>query len=368
VTIDDGTQTQAADPLTETSLTPIPLSETADGPAVEQALAKADQVVAKAAAEAAAELASAAAQETKPAKSAAKAAPTETADPAAKASGKAGAGAADEPPSAPPAENVGVVGHRRGPGIWLPLIVFAVLLVAGAVVGRFVVPRNGPDPGARPSAGGTQAAPSATGEPSPTPSLPTPPVRPADQLADWAGRVGAAVNVPAVAIQAYGYAELFAQNQYPSCHLRWSTLAGLGEVESSHGQAEGAVLQATGRSAPILMGPLQDGKGGRALVNDTDVGAFDGDATYDRALGPLRLMPSEWREFGIDGDADGIVDPFDIDDASVAMARLLCAGNDDMSQLTGWNKAVARHHPGDAYASSIFKAANSYGQRTRDIG
>jgi membrane-bound lytic murein transglycosylase B len=176
------------------------------------------------------------------------------------------------------------------------------------------------------------------------------------------------VNVPAVAIQAYGYAELFTQNQDPSCHLRWSTLAGIGEVESGHGQAEGAVLQATGRSAPILMGPLQDGKGGRALVNDTDAGAFDGDATYDRALGPLRLMPTQWREFGIDADADGIVDPFDLDDASLAMARLLCAGDDDMSQLAGWNKAIARHHPGDAYAGSIFKAANSYGQRTRDIG
>jgi membrane-bound lytic murein transglycosylase B len=193
-------------------------------------------------------------------------------------------------------------------------------------------------------------------------------VREADQLADWAGRVSAALTVPSVAIQAYGYAEQFLERTDPGCRLAWTTLAGIGDVESSHGQAGGAVLQPSGRSAPTILGPVQDGKGGRALVKDTDAGAFDGDTAFDRALGPLRLMPTEWRDFAIDADADGILDPFDIDDAALTLSRVLCAGQDDMGQRPGWNAGVARHRAGDAYAAAVFKSADSYGLRTRDIG
>jgi membrane-bound lytic murein transglycosylase B len=71
--------------------------------------------------------------------------------------------------------------------------------------------------------------------------------------------------------------------------------------------------------------------------------------------------------YGIDADADGILDPYDVDDASLAIGRLLCGGGDDMSSLDGWTKAVGRQHTGDAYAQSVFNAADSYGQRTRNV-
>jgi len=58
----------------------------------------------------------------------------------------------------------------------------------------------------------------------------------------------------------------------------------------------------------------------------------------------------------------------DLDDASLALARLLCSGTEDLGRKAGWNAAIGRLHPGDAYARSVFEAANSYGQRTRDIG
>jgi len=262
--------------------------------------------------------------------------------------------------------------HRRGPGLLLPVVVFVALLTAAALVGRYVVPAGGPDPGAVPPAPAAQ--PGATGTaagPSPTltlPPLPTPPIRPADALADWASRVGGVVGVPAVAVQAYGYTQLLMQGADPQCRLGWTTLAGVGEVESRHGQAAGAVLEPSGRSAPVIVGPLLDGQGGRALVRDTDAGAFDGDPTYDRAMGPMRLMPSVWRAHALDADADGILDPYDIDDASLAVARLLCSGAEDLGQLAGWNAAIGRLRPGAAHARSVFDAANSYGERTRNIG
>src|SRR5690606_2487160 len=157
------------------------------------------------------------------------------------------------------------------------------------------------------------------------------------------------------------------QDSDPACKLSWTALAGIGEVESFHGQADGAVLGANGRSDPVIIGPALDGQGGRARVADTDAGAYDGDTSFDRAMGPLRLTPSMWREHAADADTDGIQDPYDIDDASLALAKLLCSGAEDMSQLSGWTSALRRYKSGDAYAQKVFQTADGYGERTRGI-
>jgi membrane-bound lytic murein transglycosylase B len=263
---------------------------------------------------------------------------------------------------------------RLGRSLWLPLVLFVVLVGVAVAIGRFVVPAGGPNPGAEPSLPGpTTAGP--TGAPTPTPSLPaipTPPARPADQLAAFAGRVSDVVGIPVVAVQAYAYAQLSLEHSDPGCHLSWTTLAAIGQVESHHGQStdgktDNAVLLRSGRSSPVIAGPPLDGQGGRPLVRDTDAGAYDGDATYDREMGPLHLLPSVWRVQAVDADNDGILDPYDVDDASLALGRLLCSAKTDMSTLSGWNTAVARYRAGDAYAKSVFALADGYGQRTRTI-
>jgi hypothetical protein len=265
------------------------------------------------------------------------------------------------------------VSHRRGAGLWLPVVIFVALLAIAAVVGRIIVPAGGPEAGAAPPT----AVGSAPGSPQPSatpavpglPPLPTPPPRPADALAAWAQRIGNMINVPEVAIEAYGYAQLMLQQTDPGCHLSWTTLAGIGQVESTHGQAGGAVLEPGGRSSPPIAGPLLDGRNGRPLVRDTDAGAFDGDATFDRSMGPMRLVPTVWRAQAIDADADGILDPYDIDDASLALARLLCSGSEDLSKLTGWTASVERFRNTPAgYARSVFREADNYGQLTRNAG
>jgi hypothetical protein len=262
---------------------------------------------------------------------------------------------------------------RRGAGLWLPIVIFVVLLAVAAVVGRIIVPAGGPEAGAPPPA--AVGSSSATPQPSVTPPLPglpplpTPPPRPADALEAWAQRIGGMINVPEVAIEAYGYAQLMLQQTDPQCHLTWTTLAGIAQVESTHGQTGGAVLEPSGRSLPPIAGPLLDGRGGRPLVRDTDAGAFDGDATYDRTMGPMRLVPTVWRAQAIDADADGILDPYDIDDASLALARLLCSGTEDLGKLAGWTAAVERFRNTPAgYARSVFREADHYGQLTRNAG
>jgi len=297
--------------------------------------------------------------------------PRETADPDPRETADLDAPTQTVRPSAPidpvpadaPGEPVGR--HRRGPGVWLPAGVFAVLLIAAVAVGRFVIPQKAAaENAARPT---PTAAKSTVGGGEPGPVLPTTPGRPADQLSQWAARMGSALQVPDVAMQAYGYAQYVLDQSDPACHLSWTTLAGLGEVESKHGQAGGAVLEPTGRSSPAIVGPLLDGQQGRALVRDTDAGAFDGDATYDRAMGPLRMMPSTWRAYAADADGDGILDPYDLDDSALAMGQLLCSGTEDLRQAPGWNAAIARYHTGAAYARSIFAVADGYGQRSRSV-
>jgi len=274
----------------------------------------------------------------------------------------------DEPPGPPPG-TLPAPRRRRG---WL--VVLAVLLLgSAALVARYALPKSAPAPGAAPppATGAPRPSPVITGEIIPptgaTPVL-TLPARPADALGPWAAQVGPVAGIPPVALQAYGYAQLSVESTNPQCHLTWTTLAGIGEVESQHGQKGGAVLSPTGRSIPPILGPPLDGNGGRPVVADTDAGAFDGDPKFDHAMGPLGILPSAWKLYAIDADADGILDPYDIDDAALAMGRLLCAGGDDMSGLDGWTKAIGRQHAGQAYATSVFNSADSYGQRTRSIG
>jgi membrane-bound lytic murein transglycosylase B len=170
-----------------------------------------------------------------------------------------------------------------------------------------------------------------------------------------------------VAAQAYGYAQLLLQNSNPSCHLGWTTLAGIGEVATHHGQKGGAVLDRSGRTTPTILGPSLDGRDGRPLATDTDAGAFDADPVYDRAMGPMQVLPTVWRTYASDGDNDQIQDPYDIDDSTVAVARLLCSVNADLAQLSGWTAAIAKVQTGEAFASAVFQAADSYGQRTRNV-
>lgn len=258
--------------------------------------------------------------------------------------------------------------HRRPPGVLLPASVFGVLLVLAAVVGRYVIPTHGTDTASAPTAAAT-TGPATTGPAATQTSAgPTPPGRPADALSQWASAVGRALNVPEVAIQAYGYAQYVLAQRDQACHVSWTTLAGIGQVESQHGQAGGAVLELSGRSTPPIVGPVLDGQGGRALVRDTDAGAFDGDATFDRAMGPLRLLPSVWQAFAVDADGDGILDPYDLDDSALALATLLCSGSEDLSKAAGWNAAIARYHPGTTYAKSVFTVADDYGRRSHSVG
>ncbi len=189
------------------------------------------------------------------------------------------------------------------------------------------------------------------------------PGTPQDAYLAWANEMTGLTGVPARALEAYAAASQRVDLRSPDCHLDWSTLAGLGSVESLIGQ-DGGGLRPDGRPVVAIYGPSLDGKGKLASVADTDHGSVDGDPTVDRAVGPLQFLPSTWRLWGTDGDADGVSDPQDIDDAALTAARYLCAAG-DLGTPAGWTDAIFSYNHSDDYVQSAYTATNQIAAASR---
>ncbi|MFB9321117.1 lytic transglycosylase domain-containing protein [Cryptosporangium minutisporangium] len=234
-------------------------------------------------------------------------------------------------------------------------------------------PLTAPPPLESPPAAPTAAPPSlaATTPPPPSESAASAPLnaarpeetagRPADRLASWAGALRQ-LGIPAVALQAYGYAEAVLATAKPRCRLSWTLLAGIGAVESNHGRYGGATLRPDGTtSRPIIGVPLAGGVGVE-LIRDTDGGTLDGDRTYDRAIGPMQFLPTTWRAWAVDADGNNRADPYDIDDAALAAGYYLCAGDQNLATGAGWSSAVFSYNRVPAYVERVYQVADSYGR------
>ena len=254
----------------------------------------------------------------------------------------------------------------------LPLVAIVGLLAATGAVGNYATRASVPP--VHPSASPSDQVPSADSAPDPNganpdatsdPNLPVGP--PQDVVAQWAKRMSPAVGISETALKAYGYATLRVAADAPACHLAWTTLAAIGKVESDHGTANKATLQPDGMTQPLIIGAPLDGQGGRQLVPDSDNGRYDSDRVYDRAVGPMQFLPSTWLRYQTDADQDGRSDPNDINDAALAAGEYLCAGGKDLATVGGWWGAIYSYNQLQAYAKSVFDAANDYGLRSRSV-
>jgi membrane-bound lytic murein transglycosylase B len=186
-------------------------------------------------------------------------------------------------------------------------------------------------------------------------------------LTQWASQVAAVTTVPARALSAYGNAELAMRASQPTCKISWATLAGIGRIESNHGQYAGAVLGADGRPSKPIIGVPLDGSAGVQAIGDTDGGRYDGDAGVDRAVGPMQFIPSTWRKWASDGNGDGLGDPQQIDDAALAAARYLCAGGRDMASPAGWWAGILSYNNSTEYAQKVFGLADGYAKGAQSV-
>lgn len=189
--------------------------------------------------------------------------------------------------------------------------------------------------------------------------------RPADQLEDWAAHRAPALGIPIEALQAYAYAARVAEVENPDCHLAWTTLAGIGMVESHHGTYRGAQIAANGDVSPPIRGVRLDGTNGNLAIVDGDAidpNPGDGEPVYARAMGPMQFIPETWRLYGVDANNDGVISPDNFDDAALSAAGYLCFRGKDLDTSAGWMSALQAYNHSDNYARAVRDWATAYAE------
>nr|GLK41696.1 hypothetical protein GCM10017611_85720 [Rhodococcus wratislaviensis] len=168
-----------------------------------------------------------------------------------------------------------------------------------------------------------------------------------------------ALGIPEIVLNAYRSAELAMMAEAPKCGLPWHLLAGIGRIESGH--AGGGRTDSVGTTLTPILGPVLDGRlAGNEVIRDTDRGATDGDPGHDRAVGPMQFIPSTWAKYASDGNADGVADPNNVFDATLAAARYLCSGGLDLRDPLQETRAVLRYNNSAAYAGNVITWSNAY--------
>ncbi|HEX6233306.1 MAG TPA: lytic murein transglycosylase [Jiangellaceae bacterium] len=163
------------------------------------------------------------------------------------------------------------------------------------------------------------------------------------------------LNIPELALKAYQRA---ADEAPGRCGLRWEVLAGIGKIESNH--ARGGQLNADGDTITPIVGPVLNGAGPIAAIRDSDGGKWDGDAVWDRAVGPMQFIPGTWKRFGTDGNNDGVANPHNMWDSAASAAAYLCAGGADLSTDAGLRSALLRYNRSTAYVNNVIRWINAY--------
>ncbi|MFB6813813.1 lytic murein transglycosylase [Streptomyces sp. NPDC056347] len=171
-------------------------------------------------------------------------------------------------------------------------------------------------------------------------------------------------GIPASVLAAYKKAEQALRTGDAACRLPWQLLAAIGKVESGH--ARGGRVDASGTTFSPILGPVLDGRG-FAMIKDTDNGAYDGDSTHDRAVGPMQFIPSTWATWGQDGNGDGRKDPNNVYDAALAAGHYLCAGSRDLSTAADLDRAVLSYNHSDAYLRTVRSWFDYYKRGTHEV-
>jgi murein DD-endopeptidase MepM/ murein hydrolase activator NlpD len=102
-----------------------------------------------------------------------------------------------------------------------------------------------------------------------------------------------------------------------------------------------------------------------AAINEveSDFGRNPGPSSAG-AIGPMQFMPATWAQWGVDGDGDGVADPWSAADAIPAAARYLAStgGAADLEQ------AVFAYNHAQWYVDEVLRLARSFAGGVQVVG
>jgi membrane-bound lytic murein transglycosylase B len=165
-----------------------------------------------------------------------------------------------------------------------------------------------------------------------------------------------APGIPSMALAAYRNAEQMMATANPNCGVSWNLLAGIGRIESGH--ANGGATNAVGTAVQPIYGPALDGTlpGNETIVQSSVAGSV----TYARAMGPMQFLPGTWARYASDGDGDGVADPQNLYDSTLAAARYLCSGGLNLRDPSQVMAAILRYNNSIPYARNVLGWAAAY--------
>ena len=165
-----------------------------------------------------------------------------------------------------------------------------------------------------------------------------------------------ALGIPTMALAAYRNAERMMAQADPACGISWNLLAGIGRIESMH--ANGGATDARGTAIRPIYGPALDGTlpGNEVIVQSSAGGRI----SYARAMGPMQFLPDTWAHYASDGDGDGVADPQNLYDATLAAARYLCTGGLNLRDPSQVMTAILRYNNSIPYALNVLGWAGAY--------
>jgi peptidoglycan lytic transglycosylase B len=90
------------------------------------------------------------------------------------------------------------------------------------------------------------------------------------------------------------------------------------------------------------------------LARAIDMDPFEIKGSYAGAIGPAQFIPSSFLKFGIDGDFDGVRDPFNMTDAMASIANYLkLAGWDEEAGEERLRKAIWNYNHSQVYVNTV---------------
>ncbi len=111
-------------------------------------------------------------------------------------------------------------------------------------------------------------------------------------------------------------------------------------------------------SGASIYGPTLDGTlpGNEVIVQSSAPGRV----SYARAMGPMQFLPGTWARYASDGDGDGVADPQNLYDATLAAARYLCSGGLNLRDQSQVLSSILRYNNSMPYAQNVLGWAAAY--------